>query len=184
MFELTTVFNYQTFSQVGKTKRQKVKKLNSITKPLQPQALTKEEKQNQEEINEIKRQQKFRSPFRYIIVSNITEKELELTIPQRRLEILMDEKAFSEKNLKLLFNLLEKRFPLPIPLEIIVHISLATIETPEEKEMATDGNRLFDEIESHKSAQYVRFSDGKKGFIYRFDHPPYSKSIVLKNNEN
>ena len=83
-------------------------------------------------------QAEFRSPFRYIIFSNLTDEDLDLDIPQRRLEVLMDAKAYRLKNLKLLFSLIANRFQSPVRLEITVHTSLATIETPEELEMMSD----------------------------------------------
>lgn len=129
------------------------------------------------------RPENFRSSFRYIIFSNLTEKELELDIPQRRLEILMDEKAFNEKNLKLLFALLKKRFPLPIPLEIKVHTSLATIETPEEEETVSDHTSREYQEDYYRTATYSRFYDGSEIFQYAYGKPPgfWIKFVDLPN---
>jgi hypothetical protein len=142
-----------------------------------------EAKKKQEEYDELGRQSRFRSPFRYVIISNITHEELD--IPQRRLEILMDKNAFNEKNLKILFSLLKNRFPLPIRLEISVHTSLQTIETPEEQEMLSDHTSREDQLQYHKTALYIRFDDGSEGFQYDYGKPPgfWRKFVDLPNSK-
>lgn len=131
------------------------------------------------------RPENFRSPFRYIIFSNLTEKDLELEIPQRRLEILMDKKAFNEKNLRLLFSLLKNRFPSPVRLDISVHTSLQTIETPEEEETISDHTSREGQLQYHKTALYIRFDDGSEGFQYDYGKPPgfWRKFVDLPNSK-
>src|SRR5215203_5770690 len=60
------------------------------------------------------------APVRYVIVYDWTLDERE----ERRVEILMDEKQFNEKNLRQIFELIKERFPSPIKLEIEVHTNL------------------------------------------------------------
>lgn len=70
----------------------------------------------------------FRSPFRYLIFDN------ELRFGRRDVSVLLDESAFSEESLKVLFSLIKKRFPEPDHLMVDVYTSLEQVATPEEKE--------------------------------------------------
>jgi hypothetical protein len=122
----------------------------------------------------------FRSPIRYVIVYNeISQTEY----PTRSVEILMDENAFNEKNLKQLFELLDKRFSKPESLLVIVHTSLKTIETPEERDLGNyslEAGRLTDEIIKHKDAFYVRYENGYRRFRYTTNlSPKREKDIDL-----
>ena len=77
----------------------------------------------------------FRSPFRYVIVSDKFDPKIGEGDDDRRfIEILMDKKSFSKKNLITLFQLVAKRYPKPALLYIDVFTNLDDIETPEESE--------------------------------------------------
>src|SRR5688572_28362400 len=79
------------------------------------------------------------SPFRYVIIENRIEKDDSET--SRIVEVLLEERAFSEQNLRILFELLSKRFPTEDSLHVRVHTSLDQAPTPEERdEGGTSGN--------------------------------------------
>lgn len=81
---------------------------------------------------------------------------------QRRMTILILDSQFSEPNLRKVFELIKKRFPQPLHLEIEVQTSLAVIETPEEREMVHDSlNTRFQAQENkHDSGYFRRDEDG------------------------
>lgn len=178
VFLLVFLYSFETSAQVDKDEESKSEK-SSLTIKKSQIRVSDEVKKNQDLIGE--RQQQFSSPFRYIIFSNLTEEDLDLDIPQRRLEILMDKKAFSLKHLKLLFSLQANRFPLPIRLEIRVHTSLATIETPEEMETMSDHTSREKYYDYNKTALYFRDDDGVESITYRYGSPPgfWEKIIIL-----
>ena len=68
------------------------------------------------------------SSFRYAIVRN----EVAKTLPVRQVWVLMEERAFTEENLKSLYQLVLKRFPEPFQMDIWVYTSLQDVPTPEE----------------------------------------------------
>jgi hypothetical protein len=68
------------------------------------------------------------SSFRYAIVHN----ELAKALPARQVWVLIEEKAFTEENLKSLYQLVTKRYPEPYYLNIWVYTSLQDVPTPEE----------------------------------------------------
>jgi hypothetical protein len=176
------VFNTETQAQVTKSRNFNSNKF-AASKTKSRRKLSNQSEKNEK--GKSVKQDWVRSPFRYLIISNLTEKELELTIPQRRIEILMDRNAFNEKNLKLLLGFLKARFPLPIRLEIKLHTSLATIETPEEREMAGNFDPLVNEENYHKTALYIRFDESHENFSYAVGRPPgfWWKTIVLPKSK-
>lgn len=113
--------------------------------------------------------------FRYIIVVNVTDLDLaalEETVPddaipiRRYVDVLMEKEAFNEKNLIHLFSKLVKRFPEPIHLEVTVHTSLLTIETPEEMEAVSTHSSRVEYFFLEQSATYYRFDDCSASFEY------------------
>ena len=91
------------------------------------------------------------SPFRYVITHNhVDDAAGDGDQPRRVLQVLMEEKAFSEKNLHTLFRLISKRFPTPSLLDVDVATSLDQLATPEEldhgsnsEEPSPDGPKYF-----------------------------------------
>lgn len=135
------------------------------------------QKQEQEQIQRLKDETRYVSPIRYIIVYNdiIGSDSLE-----RRIEIVIDERQFNEENLAKVFDLVKKRFPSPFKLSVEVHTSLATIETPEEREkMHNSWGRLTDNLFSNKTADYFRFEGGREAFIYTTNLSPYERKTVV-----
>ncbi|MFL6229112.1 MAG: hypothetical protein ACJ741_10065 [Pyrinomonadaceae bacterium] len=77
----------------------------------------------------------YHSPFRYVIVHDEIKEDVDAKFTNRQVEVLLDEKSFSEETLKTLFRLLSKRFSQPDRLDVEVYTSLEQIDTPEEREL-------------------------------------------------
>jgi hypothetical protein len=86
------------------------------------------------------KQERTAPSFRYVIVFNdvvdaVHEVDPNRTGPKQRfVDVLIDKEAFTEENLKLLYQSLSNRFPDPQLLSVSVATSLSDIETPEEHE--------------------------------------------------
>lgn len=127
-------------------------------------------------LREPNQQRAYRSPFRYVIFNN------EVDAGYRYLEVLLDEKAFSEENLKQLFKLVSNRFPIPRVLHIQVYTNLEDAETPEERESGKaseqPGNPAADR---YHSAYFLRDNDGNQWFTYNPDAPDTKlRTVVVK----
>jgi hypothetical protein len=85
------------------------------------------------------RERTYTSPFRYVIAHDEVIKDDDPSYTHRDVEVLLEEKAFSEATLRQLFGLLAKRFPQPERLDVSVYTSLEQIDTPEER----DAGRIF-----------------------------------------
>jgi len=83
-----------------------------------------------------KKTNNFRSPFRYVIVSNKIDPPVNKKDEKRRfVEVLLDKKAFTKENLITLFQLVSKRFPKPSVLFVNVYTDLEDVETPDERDL-------------------------------------------------
>lgn len=74
--------------------------------------------------------------FRYIIVSNEIDAYQNPKLNRRVIQVLMDERAFSEKTLRALFSLVSKRFPRPESLYVDVATSLEQLRRQRKAIMA------------------------------------------------
>ncbi len=136
--------------------------------------------------NEQMAQRTNRSPFRYVIVSNevIDDSGTPPKDAYRYVEVLLDEKAFSENNLKELFKLVSRRFPKPRVLDVQVYTNLQDIETPEERESGKMSEAPHDpSLDRYHQAFFTRDNDGNEWFTYN-PNPPSSdrKKVVLKGS--
>jgi hypothetical protein len=97
----------------------------------------------------------FRSEFRYTILSNKVEDRGGAV---RDIEVLLDDKAFSEATLTKLFTLLLKRYPEPAWMEVGVVTSLYQVATPEEEErtVVISGTDDHPEYDKHDHALLMR----------------------------
>jgi hypothetical protein len=112
----------------------------------------------------------FRSPFRYVIVSNKTDPAISRKDePRRFVEVFLDSKSFTKENLITLLKLVSKRYPKPNLLYIAVFTNLDDIETPEEREQSkfsdTEGGELTSDNAifirtREKSFFYIYFANG------------------------
>jgi hypothetical protein len=139
-------------------------------------------KQSKQKTNQIKQvgnqnlnEAAYYAPIRYVIVYNDIFK-----LKERRIEVLIDEENFNKENLIIVFDLIKKRFPKPFMMRIGVHTSLATIETPEERELAKDDkdSRFGDKRPLYKNASFLRLNDGSEGFFYTVSLDPYQEEEV------
>lgn len=124
--------------------------------------------------------------FRWVIVSD--EVNYEDDSPQakprlRSLVLLIEKRAFNEKNLIKLFNYISKEIPQPTHLVIEVHTSLMTLETPEERSMLSTHSSRERFYELYKTAGYSRFTDGSSIFDYDTGLPRkfVRKSVKLQD---
>jgi hypothetical protein len=129
-----------------------------------------------------------RSPFRYVIVSNevIDDSGTPPRDAYRYVEILLDGKAFSERNLKELFRLVSKRFPKPKVLDVQVYTNLEDIETPEERESGKMSEAPYDRsLDRHHQAFFVRDDDGDEWFTYNPNpRTPEMKKVVIRGRDS
>ncbi|MCW5971677.1 MAG: hypothetical protein KIT57_24495 [Blastocatellales bacterium] len=123
-----------------------------------------------------------KSPFRYIIVNNVVSEAFN-TDPatgRRNVLVLLDDIAFTEENLRTLFNLVMARFPMPQALGIIVCTSLEDIKTPEEADMPIVRGAP-PSPENYYKAYFFRDTKGNEWFTYNPTPPsPDSTVVVMK----
>lgn len=135
--------------------------------------------------NAQKQVRRFQSAFRYAIVSNdIVNTTGDTNDAFRYVGVLLDEKAFSEHNLKALFKLVSARFRTPDRLEVQVYTSLDQVETPEERDYAIASESPDDpKSDKHHWALFIRSIDNE---LFRYNpNPPHKrmKTIVLKGRD-
>lgn len=113
-----------------------------------------------------RKQNDTRSPFRYVIVSDVTELQKRVNDNPHywELEVLMEDKAFNEKNLNELFTLLSKRFSARPGLFVNVFASMEALQTPEEYDRAI----LWGLKENYRDYKYAIFS--RNGYGERFTY--------------
>lgn len=124
----------------------------------------------------------FRSPFRYVIVSG--ETSLERYVNQNAdsfliIEVLLDDKDFNENNLKILSELLSKRFSSAKVFTAYIYTSLEAIKTPEENDR-TDLKGPIDDYFKYKRAEFSRNTFGNEWFEYWIPDLVDGKVVVLK----
>jgi len=98
---------------------------------------------------------------RYALVGNWLddEKEWDPNDPKvysRHVEVLIERKDFSEKNLRTLLGLVSKRFPSPVKLFVNVYTDLDQVLTPEERDSGVTSEIEGGEERQHFWAIYVR----------------------------
>ncbi len=131
-------------------------------------------------------QGKNRSPFRYAIVSNEREgRGRKRADGYRYVEVLLDERAFSEENLRELFRLISKRFPQPRVLHVQVYTNLEDVETPEEREMPKASEASLDtSLDRYHQAFFLRDSEASEWFTYNPSPPGTEmRKVLLKGAE-
>lgn len=128
----------------------------------------------------------FRSPFRYIIGFNQVADPSDSDGGRRFVEVLIDEAAFGEDNLKDLFTLVSHRYPTPKTMYIDVFTSLEDISTPEESEQPGMSEiRNQRKPSRHPGAACIR-SPGHAVIRYHYWTPrgEQNREIVLTIDEN
>lgn len=124
----------------------------------------------------------FRSPFRYIIVSG--ETILERYVNRNAdaflmIEVLIEDKDFNENNLKMLSELLSKRFSSAKVFTAYIYTSLEAIKTPEENDKS-DLKGPKDDYFKYKRAEFSRNVFGNEWLEYWIPDLMDGKVVVLK----
>lgn len=124
---------------------------------------------------------RYRSPIRYVIVYN----DIGPT-GDRRIDLLMNVGNINEKDLRTVFCWIGERFGSPIALTINVHTNLATIETPDERELLhdSDDSRFSKYYSIYRRADYHRYESGREAFAYTIRLSPYREREVLIRKSN
>ena len=145
-----------------------------LTVPIFVNAQKTSEKTTKPQIEEL------RSPFRYVIVNGVSEIEKYINrFPDESLdlEVLLEDKAFNEENLRTLFELLSKRYDSTPNLTVWVYTSLDAVRTPDEN----DRLNLKGPIDNYFKYKYAYFWRNLKteGFDYSFPNLT-KKTVILK----
>lgn len=124
--------------------------------------------------------EKIRSPFRYVIVSDRVDPKLDKKDEDRRfVEALLDPASFSKENLIELFRLLSKRFPKPEVLNVTLFTNLIDVETPDERDLPKFSDSLGGKFVGDH-AVFVRTREG--AFFYMYFANGDFEEIVVKSN--
>ncbi|MBX7173976.1 MAG: hypothetical protein K1X72_23600 [Pyrinomonadaceae bacterium] len=121
--------------------------------------------------------------FHYLVVWNKTSKERKINERSREVIVFLDEKAFSEDNLKLLFTHLSKKYPLPNSLDITVETNWEKIPIPNDCE----GTGISEQPASKDADDYhwaTFFRQGNRKF-FRYNpvlKNPNIKTVVITDN--
>ena len=125
---------------------------------------------NSQTYKEEARTRQYRSPFRYVVVSNKVDPAINKQDVKRRfVTILLDKKSFSKENLIILFQLVAKRYPTPNLLNIDVYTDLEDIETPEEADMGKMSETSDPVRKEQDSATGIRHHRKIRFYIYFTD---------------
>ena len=122
------------------------------------------------------------SPFRYVIVADVTDlqKYINEGSCSRDVVVVMEGKAFNEKNLTELFRLLSKRFDDRPALYVSVTTSMDTVRTPEEYDQIDLGGGLNEKRGDFPYSFYSRNGYGEQ-FWYSIPKKINRKVVVLKS---
>ena len=119
--------------------------------------------------------QPYRSPFRYVIYNN------QLYSFGRSIDVLLDEKSFSEKTLRELFQLVAEKYPEPKHLVINVVTDLDVALTPEERDAPAISEVEIcggDRMDKYHRAIFIRSSDGSGVFRVKPSPPRRDMEVV------
>lgn len=107
-----------------------------------------------------------RDDYRYVIVTNRVSLPIGPTdVTSRHLVVLAQSGNFNEKNLTLLFERLQCRFPDPATMSVQLFTSLEDVETPEEADGKTSESSRPPSV--HTRAVFLQGL--KKAFFYMYD---------------
>lgn len=126
-----------------------------------------------------KKQPVFRSEFRYVILSNDIE-SVGRKYRTRSIEVLLDPNAFSEPNLRDLFELLLNRYPKPDWMFVDVVTNLEQVATPEEAERDITMSHTDNHPEFDKYNNAILIRQGKDEFFrYTIKAPGTEMNTVV-----
>lgn len=121
------------------------------------------------------------SPFRYVIVADVTDlqKYINKGPGYRDVVVVMEEKAFNERNLTELFGWLSKRFDDRPGLRVSVTTSMEAVRTPEEYDQISLGGGLNEKRYDFPHAFYSHNGYGGQ-FWYGIPGKIDRKDVILK----
>ena len=126
----------------------------------------------------------YKAPFRYVIISNhVYTPTGDHRDTSRFIEVLLDEKAFSEGTLRQLFKLISQRFPKPRWLDVDVYTNLEQTETPEESDLSKTSESNAPSQDNYHWARLIRIDDDE---LFRYNPDPPSrtmKTVILKGKD-
>lgn len=122
--------------------------------------------------------------FRYVIIENRLDEDANTGEKCRAIEVLLDKKAFSEKNLRALFSLVSRRFPDAELLDVWVHTSLDQAPTPEERDEGGTSGEPNKITKGYFWAVYFRNPDDEYFRYSPVNDVSGNKLIKLKNPKN
>lgn len=135
--------------------------------------------QQKSEIDEkqVEREVNFRSPTRYVVTYN----EIDTQLNERRIWVLMDPAKFNLRSLTGIVTFLKEKYPQPNDLDITIHTSLETIETPEEMDLYRDSSdsRFAKVRDKYRRAWFHRDSSGLETLNYTSRLNPYRERMVV-----
>jgi len=97
--------------------------------------------------------------FRYVIIENRLDEDANTGEKCRVVEVLLNQRAFSENNLRLLFQLVSNRFADDQRLDVWVHTSLEQAPTPEERDAGATSEDPDESTKHFYWAWYLRSPD-------------------------
>lgn len=126
-------------------------------------------------------QEEFHSPFRYVVVDRVTklQKYVNRMPDNQILEVLIEEKAFNEKDLKTLGILLSDRFKPVDSLSVYIYTSLEAIKTPEEQDHSSLLGPIAN-VQRFNYAVFERNTFGNEWVRYWESNVKNEKIIVIK----
>lgn len=114
--------------------------------------------------------------FHYLIAFNVVSKEKVISERAREMIVFLDEKAFSEENLKTLFTHLSKKYPYPNNLTVRVETDWENVPNPDNCEgFGTSGESDKENIDDFHWALFLRRG---KDEIFRYN--PILKDTTIK----
>jgi hypothetical protein len=123
-----------------------------------------------------------RVDFHYVIFKNSLTKPDAPTDGIRNISLLLDEDAFTETNLRKLFQVISKAIPQPERLILMVYTSVKQVYTPE---YTMSGAPTPPEYYNHHRAIYSR---GKENEFFRYTLTPTNtnrdlKTVILRGKD-
>lgn len=108
------------------------------------------------------------APFRYVIIAGTSEIELFVNDDNYVcFEVLMEERSFTEKNLIILYKLLDDRFKAKPNFSLHVTTTLAALRTPEE----FDQLGLWGPVEDYQKYKFAFFHRSPSGKRINYSIP-------------
>lgn len=122
--------------------------------------------------------------FRYIIFGDSVDETGGSESAERTVQVLLDDKAFSEETLRTLLRFISRRYPRPDWMTVWVLTNLKQIRTPEEEDRGrVSGTKSDPEFYQHHRALLIRHN-GNELFRYNPNPPsPEMKTVIINGRD-